>query len=110
MKKIVRVLPTLFLVIIASGFLSVTEAAEQGSYCYLEARHTDVRVEVWDLDKLGNKGQLIWKGVIRKGQRKQIQTSDGRLRYGSTTYIDKNVPLSGDRSRWCHDGNIIGVP
>ena len=110
MKEIVRLLTTLFLVIIVTGFLSVAEAAEQGSYCYLEARHTDVRVEVWDLDKLGNKGQLIWKGVIRKGQRKQIRTSDGHLSYGSTTYIDKNEPLSGGRSRWCNDGNIIGVP
>ena len=107
MKEIIRLLTTLFLVIIVTAFISVAEADET---CYLEARHTDVRVEVWDLDKRGNKGQLIWKGVIKKGQRKLIRTSDGHLRYGSTTYIEKNTLLSGDRGRWCSDGNIIGVP
>ena len=107
MKEIIPLLTIIFLVLIVTGFLTAAGAAET---CYLEARHTDVRVAVWDLDNRGNKGQLIWEGILKKGQRKLIRTSDGHLRFGSTTYIDKDTPLSGDRSRWCSDGNIIGVP
>ena len=94
---------------ILSAFISPLKADVRDLYCYLEAG-VDVRVEVWSQDNLGNKGQLLWKGVIKQGQRKLIETRFGKIRYASSVSIDKNEPLSGDRHRWCEEGETLGVP
>ena len=70
----------------------------------------DVRIEVHNLDLEGNKGYLIWKGVIKEGKRKLIRTSEGRLRYAYTTYVHENEPLGGDVDHPCDDGETFGVP
>ncbi len=77
--------------------------------CILEAS-VDVIVEVWNVDDQGNKGPRIWKGLIKQGEQKRIVSSRCQIRYSSTTVIDENEPLSGDRGRWCDNGKIIGVP
>jgi hypothetical protein len=65
---------------------------------------------VWDADDEGNKGYRIWKGLIKQGQQKRIESQNGQIRYASTTEIDENEPLSGDTDRSCQNGNIIGIP
>jgi len=103
-----RVALLAFLILISAGFLSTTQADED-TYCYLEAS-VDVFVVVWSLDNLGNKGHLLWKGVVKPGKRKLIRTFDGKIRYASTRDYEDNGPLEGDRDRWCNDGGSIGVP
>jgi hypothetical protein len=77
--------------------------------CVLQAS-VDVIVQVWDADDQGNKGNTIWKGLIKQGEQKSIKSRYGQIRYSSTTVIDENEPLSGDYDRPCHDGLTIGVP
>jgi hypothetical protein len=77
--------------------------------CKLKAA-VDVIVEVWDVDKQGNKGPRKWKGLIKKGEQKQIESQHGRIRYARTTNLKENEPLSGDIGRPCFNGNIISVP
>ena len=79
-------------------------------YCYLEATTVEVFIIVWEEDRLGNKGNQIWQGIIKKGTRVKIQNRFGSIRYSSTTYIGKRDALSGDTSRWCSDATAVGVP
>lgn len=98
-----------FGVLLLAGFLTTAQAGEDDNNCYLEAS-VDARVEVWNLDDDGNKGYLIWKGVIKQGDRKLIRSIDGRIRYASTTNLEENTALDGDVDRWCNNGSSIGVP
>ena len=77
--------------------------------CTLKAA-VDVIVEVWDVDDLGNKGHRQWKGKIQQGEKKNIESQHGQIRYAYTTNMTENQPLSGDVGRPCFDGNIISVP
>ena len=107
-KSIIRVI---FAFLMLLSYLSITPLiANAGENdCVLEAA-VDVIVEVWDLDDEGNKGQRIWKGLIKQGQKKPIKSRHGQIRYSQTTVVDENEPLSGDIGRNCHNGQIIGVP
>ena len=109
MHRLIFVFLLVILVMILSAILSPPEAAEKDLYCYLEAT-TDVKLEVWEQDKRGNKLQRIWKGNVQQGKRQRINTRFGRIRYASSVVMDKNAPLSGDKHRWCEDGGTIGVP
>ena len=77
--------------------------------CYLKAI-VDVRLIVWPVDKSGNKGEKIWEGIIKKGEKKLIRTSHGRIRYAARTNLADDQLFSGDKSRWCEDGKEISVP
>jgi hypothetical protein len=70
----------------------------------------DVFVAVWNVDDGGNKGYLIWKGVVKPGKPKLIRTFYGQMRISTTTDYKDNAPLEGDDDRWCNDGKTIGVP
>ena len=98
------------LVIICSAAAAPLKAEENDYYCYLVASTVDVGLEVWENDRLGNKGQLIWRGMIRQGQRQKIYTRYGRIRYASNIYKDTKWATSGDVNRWCDSGSTIGVP
>ena len=89
---------------------SPLQADVQDVYCYLEADSTDVYVIVWEEDRYGNKGRQIWNGIIREGRRVKIYSRTGAIRYSETTILDKLDALSGDTSRWCSDGESVGVP
>jgi hypothetical protein len=77
--------------------------------CILKAA-VDVVVEVWDVDDQGNKGQRTWKGKIKQGEKKDIESRHGQIRYAYSTNMTENEPLSGDVGRPCFNGNIISVP
>jgi hypothetical protein len=109
MKKIKRIIILAFLISITAGFLSTTQAAEDDNYCYLEAS-VDVFVAVWHLDDDGNRGYLIWEGVVKPGKPKLIRTFSGQMRIATTTDYKDNAPLEGDDDRWCNGGASIEVP
>ena len=110
MHRIINVSLLVIFVLLASAIVSPLKADRIDLYCYLEASTVDVRLEVWEEDKQGNKGPLLWKGVIKQGQRKRINTRTGGIRLASTINVDTNDALSGDNSRWCENGSTIGVP
>ena len=109
MKKTTIITVLAFLILITAGFLTTTQAAGDDTSCYLEAS-VDVFVAVWNVDDGGNKGYLIWKGVVKPGKPKLIRTFDGQMRLSTTTDYKDNAPLEGDDDRWCNDGKTIGVP
>ena len=100
------------LMMIGTGLISSSSAGDASAdiYCCFSAGSLDARVIVWHVDRRGNKGYRIWEGIIRKGDRKLIRTFDGRIRYAVSRNIDGNVAYSGDKSRWCDKGQVIGVP
>ena len=109
MKIVTRSIVLAFLIFTTAGLLSTVQAAEDDTYCYLEAS-VDVFVAVWSLDDEGNKGYLLWKGVVKPGKPKLIRTFGGQMRMATTTDYEDNAPLEGDVDRWCNDGQTIGVP
>ena len=110
MQRTIQITLIAIVVILGSAIVSPLKADIKDLYCYLEATTVDVKLAVWEEDRLGNKGQLIWRGIIKQGHRQRINTRTGGIRYSSTTYIDKNDALSGDTSRWCEEGATVGVP
>ena len=88
---------------------SRAEDPKADTYCYLKAA-VDVRVIVWPVDNSGNKGEKIWEGVIKKGERKLIRTAHGQIRHAVTRNLDEDQYSSGDKSRWCDSGKEISVP
>ena len=110
MHRKIQISMFLIFLIFCSAALSPLKAEASDLYCYLVANTVDVRVEVWENDRQGNKGQLIWRGTIRQGQRQKINTRFGRIRYASTVYQNTTNATSGDVNRWCERGSTIGVP
>ena len=85
------------------------EDTKADTSCYLKAA-VDVRVIVWPVDKRGNKGEKMWGGVIKKGERKLIRTPHGKIRIAVSRNLDEDQYTSGEKSRWCDSGDEIGVP
>ena len=85
------------------------EKAITENSCYIVAK-VDVRVIVWPADQRGNKGEKLWEGVLKKGERKLIHTPHGYIRYASRRNLDDDQLFSGDKGRWCHNGQRISVP
>lgn len=77
--------------------------------CYLKAS-IDVRVIVWHADRSGNKGVKIWEGVLKKGETKRINTPDGNIRYAHRRNLADDQYFSGDKNRYCENGQEISVP
>ena len=88
---------------------SGAEDTKADTSCYLKAS-VDVRVIVWPVDKSGNKGEKMWEGVIKKGERKLIRTPHGNIRYAVWRNLAEDQYSSGEKSRWCDSGKEIGVP
>ncbi len=112
MKKIGLISLVFGLMIIGAGFIFASSAddAAGDNHCYFTANSIDVMVKVWHADRRGNKGYRIWEGIIRKGERQLIRTVDGRIRYSTSRNIKNPPAYSGDKSRSCTNGQIIGVP
>jgi hypothetical protein len=109
MKKSISLVIFVFLMMFPALSLYPLIANAGDNDCVLQAS-VDVIVQVWDADDQGNKGNTIWKGLIKQGEQKSIKSRYGQIRYSSTTVIDENEPLSGDYDRPCYDGLTIGVP
>ena len=110
MHQVIRISAFVIFAILISAIISPVHADRQDLYCYLQAINTPTKVEVWEEDRGGNKGQLIWRGIVQPGSRQRINPRTGNLRYASTVYLDTNAPLSGDVSRSCEEGGTIAVP
>ena len=109
MKKFT--IPVIFTFLCLFSYLIIpsSSAAADDNSCVLKAA-VDVIIEVWDVDDLGNKGPRKWKGSIMQGEKKNIESQYGQIRYAYTTNMEENEPLSGDVGRPCFNGNIISVP
>ena len=110
MKKTIILVGFAFLMLLSYLSIEPLIANAGENDCILVAS-VDVIVEVWDADDEGNKGYRIWKGLIKQGKQKGIESHNGKIRFASTTSIEEREPsLSGDTDRTCQNGGIIGVP
>lgn len=110
MPQIIKVSILVIFVILISAIVSPLKADRRDLHCYLQAITVDVAVVVWEADRQGNKGPLLWQGIVRPGKRQRINTRTGGIRVSGTTDVGTNRPLSGDKSRWCEEGSTVGVP
>ena len=85
------------------------EDTQADASCYLKAS-VDVRVIVWHADRSGNKGAKIWEGVLKKGETKPINTPDDNIRYAHRRNLADDQYFSGDKNRYCENGQEISVP
>ena len=88
--------------------LSSPLSAKSVDTCFIKANTRDVYVIVYDVDRSGNKGYELWKGWIRQGTERRIDTNTGQIRYYYA--LSDNQPLSGDIGRLCNRGGSISVP
>lgn len=109
MHRVIKVSMFVIFLILFSSIVSPLKADRRDLFCFLQATTVDVKVVVWEEDRQGNKGPLIWQGIVRQGKRQRINTRTGGIRLSSTIYIDTNDALSGDTSRWCEEGATVGV-
>ena len=110
MDKISSYLSVMFLAMMATAILTITEVQAQEGSCYLQATNTDVFVVVFDMDRDGNKGQKIWQGRINANQSVKITAPHGRFVYDYNSQPDEDQPLSGGTERWCSNDETVLVP
>lgn len=110
MHRAIKVSMFVIFVILISAIVSPLKADRNDPHCYLQATTVDAKVVVWEQDRQGNKGPLLWQGIVRQGKRQRINTRTGGIRVSSSTYVGTNDALSGDTSRWCEEGSTVGVP
>ena len=110
MHQIFKVSMLVVFAILLSAIVSPLKADRRDLHCYLQAITVDVAVVVWEEDRQGNKGPLIWQGIVRPGKKQRINTRTGGIRFSGTTDVGTNNALSGDTSRWCEEGSTVGVP
>ena len=103
----------LFLFAIISIFLAAlampSAALSEEGTCYLEAV-TDVYVEVYDLDRQGNDGEMIWSGRLNDGETVLIKAPHARFRYKYNSEPDEKQALSVGPDKWCDGKNNVAVP
>ena len=105
-----------------SGILSITtilciiftapiESPAAQFTCYVKAGREDAHVVVNDYDRDGNRlprGGEIYRGVIKRGQRQQIKSRFGKIRFNYRLYNQSRT--SGRNSTNCEGGKNIQLP
>ena len=110
MKESNRVLSIIFTVIVIIGLISAAKTSAQSGSCYIKTSYKDVYVVVYELDRNGNMGTMIWQDRINQGQEVLITVPHARFRYFYNNNPDINQPLSGGFNRWCDGRRTVGVP
>ena len=76
--------------------------------CWLQApSQDDIWVIVYDADADGNRGDIIWQGKIAAGQKIEVVSTDGHIRYQYKR--DKDQPYEGDIADGCYQENNIQI-
>ena len=111
-KKIIKtsipLLSALFAVALSILIVPPSAFSEEGT-CYLEAV-TDVYVEVYDLDRQGNDGEMIWSGRLNDGETVLIKAPHARFRYKFNNQPDEKQPLSVGPDKWRDGKHSVAVP
>ena len=110
-----------FWVIFIITALTTVKSAASHNVCWLKAQNNDVFVRIYDKDRDGNtindgnfyrkyilgEGPL-WEGVLKKGQRKMITSTNGEIRYDyQSASADRSY---GRNTASCSHGEIIRLP
>jgi uncharacterized membrane protein len=106
MKKLYGVYAIFFFAIMLTGFSSSPAASADDKSCWLEAGNT-VYLSIDDLDSRGNILERLWRGVLAKGDKKLIKSSNGKIRYYTNPNADAS---SAGINKTCVNNEIIAVP
>jgi hypothetical protein len=77
--------------------------------CILKAI-SEVYLEVYDLDRDGNHGPMIWNGRLKDGETVRIEAPHAKFRYKYNAQPDQKQALSVGPDQWCDSDNTVGVP
>ena len=105
-----RFVSIIFFAAVISGCSATPDVDSAKGACYLKAAHADVYVKVFDLDRHGNMGPLIWQGRINKDETARIKTPHAHFRYYYNSQPDVDQPLSGGLDKACDDLEVVFVP
>jgi len=81
--------------------LSSQVIAEEFTCWFSAPAQNDIWVIVYQADKDGDRGDVIWEGKIAAGERKQIKCDSGQIRYDYAR--KKGQPYEGDLARMCDE-------
>jgi hypothetical protein len=110
MKKIQSLLPIIIFAAWLSGCSSTPDVDSDKGACYLKAAHNEVYVKVFNLDRDGNMGPVVFQGIINQRQGTLIKTAHAQFRfyYNSDPLVDR--PLSSGPDQACDDHDVVVVP
>lgn len=110
MNRIFARLALFFLAVLVAGCAATSEVGTREGACTLKAAQGDVYLKVFDLDRNGNMGALIWQGRINQGQTARIKTSRAYFRYFYNSEPDVDRPFSSGLDKACDDLDVVVVP
>ncbi|MGD8963744.1 MAG: hypothetical protein PVF29_12030 [Desulfobacterales bacterium] len=110
MIRIGRPLTLLFMVVLVAGCAATSDGGPAEGACYLKATHGDVYLRVFDVDRNGNMGALVWQGRINQDQTTRIQTTHAYFRYFYNSEPDVEQPFRSGADKVCDDLATVDVP
>lgn len=109
MKKLCSSFLFVFIAALLSLLVMPSAALSDEGTCYIEAV-TDVYVELYDLDRDGNHGEMIWSGRLKQGETALIKAPHARFRYKYNDQPDEEQALSVGADKWCNGKTRVAVP
>jgi hypothetical protein len=94
---------------VGTGLAAPQVVHSESGTCILKAI-SEVYLEVYDLDRDGNHGPMIWSGRLKDGETVRIEAPHARLRYKYNAQPDQEQALSVGPDQWCESDNTVGVP
>ena len=110
MKSIARFVFIIFFTAAITACSATPDVDSDKGACYLKATDGEIYVKVFDLDRDGNMGALIFQGRINQSMGARIKTSHAQFRYyyNAEPHVDR--PLSTGPDQACDDLDVIFVP
>ena len=110
MKNMARFASIIFFAAVITACSATPDVDSDKDACYLKAADGEIYVKVFDLDRDGNMGSLIFQGKINQSMGARIKTSHAQFRYyyNVEPYVDR--PLSTGPDQACDDLDVIFVP
>jgi hypothetical protein len=105
-----RFVSIIFFAAVISGCSATPDVDSEKGACYLKAAHSDVYVKVFDLDRDGNMGSLVFQGRINQRMGARIKTSHAQFRYYYNPDPDVDQPLSSGPDKACDDLDVVFLP
>jgi hypothetical protein len=94
---------------LTSGLAMPPVVHSEAGTCTIKAL-SEVYLEVYDLDRDGNHGPMIWSGRLKDGETARIEAPHARFRYKYNPQPDQKQALTVGPDQWCDSDHTVGVP
>lgn len=92
------------------SILSPAKAISEENSCYLQSNFNELHIIVYEVYPSETIGELIWKGIIKEGQRITIKSNFGRFFYEYSQDTESVNSMVRGIVRWCKNGATVDVP